>query len=421
MEVQSNEIDLQSGVLDNPRVITSRIFDLETPSTPYSHNCTQVDWQTLMQQWHPTGYRVSVNLPYISNDRTGMFAIRVNPYIPWLGERVVDVGQRWKNFTWIRHDILSGVPTTGNILTSGITISQHSPPPIISSLAYAHRFWKGSMKFRLRVLTDMRASGTLVAFAARNLPRYFGEINPFSSQWNYWAPDDSYLSWMANSYVESDVSFNRHLEILVPWELPVEWYDQWQMLNSIHSRVSEAYAEGSSLYDRMMQHGDTWLVVATRGVISATTDSTMRIEIDYALGSDFQFSIPFVPPIFSTLTEKEVASEFALATVQQILLRTAPKPALVDGLSPNFYTWSQRTQESKEKKPKLPDTKVTDITPKPKPPATTPAKPAKSVEPPAKKTTVKGSSQVPFGSRFGERVFEDADMVSHSLYPILPL
>jgi len=253
-----------------PLINTQRIFGLND----------------LIHRWQPTGFRVVINLPFTGNDQDYLFLIRPQPFIPYPGDfgatsdnRINDLAI-WNAFRPVVH----GAITTPSILDSPINISQHSPPPILSTLATVYRFWRGSMKYRIRSVTNFTTQGYLFYTMLKNVADVPGLYNPFAVQPPFNRADLSYLPEMMNNYVTLDLSQMRHAELQVPFEYPVPFRDTFEELYQA-SQMPDRFNEVK------IPTGRNLIAFGLRGSINSSSTTNQAIfEIEYCAGEDFQFS-----------------------------------------------------------------------------------------------------------------------------------
>lgn len=266
---------------------------LAVPSSSIPRSLSFLD---LYSCWQPMGVRVVVNLPYVANDSNALFVIRVNPFIPHLGDTIGDNIYAWANLFPVRHDLASTaeVITEGNLASNAVTISQYGMPPNFSILSKCFRRWKGSIMYRIRTTSNFAVQGQIIAGMVRGLPILYGTRDPCRTEWPIVRPDVTLAEIMLNSHCISDLSMYRHLEILCPFVYQVDWYDQATRL----LYGSKAFGDANTATaDFCSPVGDNYLFVCARGVLAADgTSNQVAFELDYRPGPDFEFSEPMIPP-----------------------------------------------------------------------------------------------------------------------------
>lgn len=116
--------------------------------------------------------------------------------------------------------------------------------------------------------------------------------------------DYSYKEMMLHAYQPSDISMFRHIEVSMPYDYPVPWYDQYQWIDN---RCLNADVDSNSdppvdyVYHTYYPYieewcADNWIAFALRGEIASTSKGSIFFELEYRAGEDFQFSDPGLPP-----------------------------------------------------------------------------------------------------------------------------
>jgi len=273
----------------------------DSPSTTTNAMISSdVDYFTIINRWQPMGYRVVINLPFVSDDINPLFAIKVTPYIPpviqWRDPN------NWQIST-ATNMVLNGSlfspiypsPSTLSTTSMAVTCTRYDTPPSLSVAASAHRFWRGSMKYRLRCVSNFVAQGYVIVTVAKGLvadevitlaggPGGTQTTNTLATAHRaIQGLDTSAKRWMGNSYLMSDVSMFRHNEISVPFEYPVKFYDTYRSVEETISRSSELNHD--------VNCPDNFIVVYNRGGITSPTPGAQVVyELEYAPGEDFELS-----------------------------------------------------------------------------------------------------------------------------------
>lgn len=292
-------------------------------------NCAmprQISCLELIYQWQPMGFRVTINLPFVSDDQSYLFAIRNGPFIPipmypyndfnnvnpepenkTTGSPCPEMTKTELNcYAWNNMRPVHHFQTFNPLSTEryefpkdyGIIIDQYDYPPILSSFAQMFRRWRGDMQYRLRVVAGFATQGYLIVSSLKNVPAPIACYNPTKYRVPFMRQDTSYREAMMNSYIMADTSMFRHIEATMQFEYPVQWYDQFQWMTR---RISPVAAVGCNQTQKEKwtpaeQHGDNYLLAATRGTIAAAhTGAQLVFEIEYRAMEGFQFADPFVP------------------------------------------------------------------------------------------------------------------------------
>ncbi|UUW06599.1 VP3 [Cat Tien Hospitalitermes polycipi-like virus] len=237
------------------------------------------------------GIRIAIQLPYIGDDRSALFGIRHTPIIPHCGLPFPGAVAYWQDNFPVR-------TVTRN--RSGITITQHSPPPHPSIMAFHHRYWTGSIKYRLNAVTNFTASGYVWVTKMRNVVSVNQIDHPDAIMFRHVSTRDGMPSAaFHSSFLRSDISMFRHIEIESPYEYIVPFQDTFFELNESLQLVDSNGAR-TRMYDTPRPNNWDWLIVGIRGSIaSADTSNTLYYELEYCLGDDFQFALPLLPsPVY---------------------------------------------------------------------------------------------------------------------------
>nr|QZZ63330.1 hypothetical protein [Nelson Picorna-like virus 8] len=289
-------------------------------------------FEHLIHQWQPMGIRVTLNLPFTGNDQDYLFAIRNGPFIPRLfyqykdssaystpikGTEIPDPAgrtfQKLDTFESYAFNNMRNVIHAGDNFVkvepdqSAVVITNYDQPPILASLATMFRKWRGTMHYRIRTIAGFTTQGYIFTSLVRNAPAIIGlyptqQYTPGISR-----EDRSYRESMINSYVMGDTAMFRHFEVQVPFEYPVDFYDQFNWIGN-RSRPANNFMYTDTLAKdgftgmtrirniRNEPHGDNYLLVGLRGKLeSSVQNSQITFEIEYRAGDDFQFSDPFLP------------------------------------------------------------------------------------------------------------------------------
>ena len=178
-------------------------------------------FEHLIHQWQPMGIRVTLNIPFIGNDRDYLFAIRNGPFIPDYQHQYTDsvvykgdeTGAKtmvynsyaWNNMRNVIHAKPSWIKDAdpGN---DSIYITQYDSPPLLSSLSTMFRKWRGTMHYRIRTVAGFTTQGYPFVSMVRNTPSAIGVYNQFEILPSIQRQDLSYKESMTNSYVMGDMA-----------------------------------------------------------------------------------------------------------------------------------------------------------------------------------------------------------------------
>nr|WPV63633.1 MAG: hypothetical protein [Wufeng shrew polycipivirus 5] len=283
---------------------------VEQPGIPIIQSVPRpVSLSHFMYTWQPMGIRVTVNIPFVGNDEDFLFMIRNGPLIPRWNKQYADPTEfapgadkgfpspltqyGWNNMRNVYASTFEGV------LSDSITITQYDYPPPLSTLAHCFRRWRGDMQYRIRTVAGFATQGYIFCAPVKNVFSPIAVYNEYRvSPWPRRA-DRSYRDEMINSYVMADTSMFRHMEVTVPYEYPVPYYDQYAwMARRLSPRTLTASTGGDKGKTAVLlePHGDNWLGVGLRGELDATKATGKIIfELEYRAVEGFQFADPGVP------------------------------------------------------------------------------------------------------------------------------
>lgn len=329
----NNEEPVRS-VVENQVVSTDGYKLPEQPTIPRFPMPRQMNVSSLIYQWQPMGYRVVLNLPFVSDDKNFLFYIRNGPFIP-MPPKTKKQGRDYADANYgigtgvspLYPDTVSsfGYNNTRPVFLAGdkvepfpnysdntkdfvITLTHYDLPPPIATFAMAFRRWRGDMQYRIRVVAGFVTQGYIVITPLKNVFVPIGIYNMFKFQPTIQRQDSSYRSPMLNSYALSDTSLYRHVEATFPFDYPVWFYDQYQWLNRRLSPGNTFVPPGPDSAGKFSirnsrssinsePHGENFLAVGVRGTLAATQPGSQIIfELEYRCMEGFQFADPFLPP-----------------------------------------------------------------------------------------------------------------------------
>lgn len=282
---------------------TDAVFTQQPASGTTTNNelkATTVD-NTALTQWQPTGYRIVIKLPYVGDDKTPLLGVRVTPRIP---QECFNPSVKEANQPIYNNDILYPLPAESKAAPtaadSPIEITRVDSPGPLPRLASSFRYWRGSLKYRFRAVTNFLAQGyvicgvvhgtaadmikntTATGSTAKTLQRALRRIQRVG---------EGYGQFMLTNYALTDLSQYRHIEAVVPYQGFTTWYDNeyydatWGTTGAITDIQTESF-----------------LILAARGAITSTggSSATLAYELEIAAGPDFQLCGPIFCPIRST-------------------------------------------------------------------------------------------------------------------------
>lgn len=261
-----------------------------------------VNFYSLLHQWQPMGIRVVVNLPFVGDDQSILFAIRNGPFLPDHRHQIFSGSANFSCHVFsfnamnaVVQSIPGGAPYPKNW---PVHISYFDSPPFLSQMSRCFRRWRGDMQYRIRVVAGFVTQGYIIIAPMKNTPLALTVMDEYASSYDLVNTDPtSYRSLMQNAYIMSDTSFYRHVEVTYPYEYPTPWYDQFQW---VANRVAiPLNKEGTNITpSRIIEpFSDNWLCVFFRGSLEPTRDtSQMSFELEYRAKEGFQFADPGLPP-----------------------------------------------------------------------------------------------------------------------------
>lgn len=322
------EQPLQGEAKDVPLQVSPVVVQIPRP----------IDFLGLMHQWQPMGIRITLKLPFVSNDWGFLFLIRNGPFIPRLNRQVDKAIAPEGNIDVYAYNNLRNVfllPDDGNEnefvsypSNYPLSLSVYDHPPVLSTIAHSFRRWRGDMQYRVRVVAGFGTQGYLVAGNLKNEMMPIGIYDEYRATPNITRMDASYRQMMMNGYVMSDTSMFRHLEVTVPYDYPTDWYDQFQW---IENRVAfpgvlalptkpKSYAFREPMFLNEIS-GDDFVAIGVRGSIEAKDTTVMAFELEYRAMEGFQFGEPGLPSqdmLYNRRKTLDVASWARVKTIPNL-------------------------------------------------------------------------------------------------------
>lgn len=272
-------------------------FDINLSSKPLPNQASSVESSTLsgddvnfitiIHRWQPMGYRVVINLPFVGDDTTPLFAVKNGPYIPPCPQtngNAIVFNQLYQPIYPLPSEISGG---------EGVTVTRYDTVPPLAGLLWAYRFWRGSMKYRFRCVANFVAQGYVFSCVARNLvaTELTNTVSTTADirTTHRYIPglDVGYRQTQTNSYSMSDLSMFRHIEVEVPFEYPVEFYDQYRALKEMACQINVS-SDSSDVFVEP-NHGDNFVLLCCRGGITSPQEGAQVVfELEYCPGDDFE-------------------------------------------------------------------------------------------------------------------------------------
>lgn len=264
----------------------------------------------LLNQWQPMGIRVIINVPFQTDDFSYFFVLRNTPFIPKFNKG--GTATSVYSFNNMRNVYSMPYPPFGSLSSTdtvyaypkdyGISIVYHDYPPVISTIAESFRKWRGDMQYRFRMVAGFVTQAYFFAAPLKNCMMPIAKYNEYAESPVLSRQDLSYRESMTNSYVMSDSSMFRHLEITVPYEYPSPWFDQYQWM------ANRIFYTGTT--DMIQEtHGDNWVGLGCRGNVDSTEAKTITLELEYRCAEGFEFADPGLPPAFMNTPIRDVRAK----------------------------------------------------------------------------------------------------------------
>nr|WAL01498.1 structural protein [Electric ant polycipivirus 1] len=257
-------------------------------------------------QWQPMGIRVTVQLPFVGDDWGFLFLIRNGPFIP-RHDKVMYGSHKYEitryAYNNLRNVFLCPKPDFGKsqMLTNypegyHVALSTYDYPPVLATLAQCFRRWRGDMQYRIRVVAGFGTQGYLIGSMLKHEHMPIGVYDEYKETPLVTRSDFSYRELMANGYVMSDTSMFRHLEVTVPYDYPIPWYDQYGWIDNRFEPNWSLSGKEYGAQPIVEPCGDNFLAIGVRGSIDAPNTTTMQFELEYRAVEGFQFSEPGLVP-----------------------------------------------------------------------------------------------------------------------------
>ncbi|UUV42137.1 MAG: putative capsid protein [Macrobrachium rosenbergii virus 2] len=292
-----------------------------------------ISFSSWICQWQPMGIRVVVNLPFVGNDRDFLFAIRNGPFIPRWDVDYTTLHGNHRQFAWNNmRNVIHGQYLASNFGDKpSIFITQYDYPPPLAQMALAFRKWRGTMHYRIRTVAGFATQGYVFVAAIKNTMMPAGVFDEYKTPPSLWRQDSSYKELMLNSYIMSDTSMFRHVEAAMPFEYPMQWYDQFAWISRRVSNDTKECKEGGSIPETYFEPtGDNFLVMGVRGDLAATQEGAqIMFELEYRADENFQFSDPGLPPLW---LNRPIAKNLSDTTLVDKIKRIPDKNLESDGI-----------------------------------------------------------------------------------------
>lgn len=297
----------------------------EQAKFPVSSIPRPMSFFSLINQWQPMGIRVVVNLPFTGDDKDFLFCIRNGPFIPphyYSYYTKAHEGPSNKKddypisrlacYAWNNmRNVLHGTSKFDSFPKNPpVFITQYDEPPLLASLAACFRRWRGDIQYRIRTVAGFATQGYIFIGPLKNVFSPIGIYDENRISAPIFRSDSSYREVMMNAYVLGDTSMFRHMEVTVPFEYPVSYYDQYAWM--ARRTNPNKYTYENQALGRMINlepHGDNWICMGVRGNLAATHEGAqIMFELEYRAMEGFQFADPGLP--FSQLKRPHRERDF---------------------------------------------------------------------------------------------------------------
>lgn len=249
----------------------------------------------IISNFCPTGWKVVVDLPYVPSISRALFLIRCTPFSPPLLPPTGNWIQQRNNLCPVIFDPL--VPAEGfaddNTYTygpipEGISITQYQEPNLFSLMTAAHRYWSGTINYHIRVIGDFIMTGYVAATKVRQPIVPVGIYNDYADTPYVQRRDLSNNSSFQNSYMRTDLSMFRHMDITCPYERQIKT-DMWVWSQKANFSKDLPYETEHINVDAF---DDYIAIYAESPLASSSTGKQVEFIIETAAGPDFELTQP---------------------------------------------------------------------------------------------------------------------------------
>lgn len=268
-------------------------------------------------KWNPMGIRIVLNTPYVPSDFDPIFNIRVNPLVPDPAyyHQLTDSAAPYSNLFPVNASSGTGISFNEGFPffflesreKSKLFITHYGPEPMLSRLSRYARFWRGGISYSLRCTSNFTHQGNLVAYRTGPLPlphaNNENSVNDTGIDWLRMRPylykRSQYVNTdMANTFIQSDLSVERHLMITVPYELPYPYFDQSTYEDfGFYSgfKIGDNFRTEQYPYTSSIPYADN-IEVSLKGAVAGGGDNQITYELYYKAEPDFTFGEFIIPP-----------------------------------------------------------------------------------------------------------------------------
>jgi hypothetical protein len=252
----------------------------------------QVEFLDTSIRYQPVGQRLVIQLPYITDDNQPILAVRISPF---MGDSPISAARGGKNVYYTPF-----YPLPGNehviINKPAVYMVKYDHPPALHYLACAHRFWRGSIKYLFRCVSNFTVQGymrcgVIKGTISQEIITDFSDIGNSLANTNrkVWGCNDGNRRLTANAFVRSDLSMFRHIEVECPYENTEPFVDHYRWL----SHLGDCMAN-SSVNQGSYMPPDNFIILAAGSPLTSPVEGSQLIyDIEIAAGLDFQVATEY--------------------------------------------------------------------------------------------------------------------------------
>lgn len=252
-------------------------------------------------QWQPMGIRVTLKLPIVSDDKSPLFAIKATPVIltPQMALAYYRFGPTaYRNLFPVKLAVINdtGLAYTVYPDDSAVVITQHSPPPLLTYIAMAHRFHRGAISHSLRTTSQFTNQAQVYVakmppqverftnFSGQAIPT--GYLYAMSADMTLSLPSNYLDTYQGNSFINADLSVQRHIEFTMPFERPLPrhdcYIDDYTVFDTASSTISGFLNSGN--------YAQYSFIGLKAGIDKGSGPGEIFFELYIKVEPDFEFS-----------------------------------------------------------------------------------------------------------------------------------
>jgi len=246
-------------------------------------------------KFYPTGTRIEIRLPFNSSDNTPIISCRVDPYFQSTYMPVKTLTTELLSFLDQPVSLFSGLSEHGN---GDVVLSNIGGVCLPSIMAASHRFWRGSIKYRLRCNISALAQANVVIGLTRGNYRSTKNYT-LSGNTSYGSVPKVITPRVQNinnivgiEWLNTELVADKHIEFSVPYENELEWMDASR---GLFERVFMT-EQAATFAGYCANQTDSYWHLFFRGTANAVNaGTTLTYDLDMALEPDFEFAgrLPF--------------------------------------------------------------------------------------------------------------------------------